>query len=85
VKDLEDARIRGFSNLLYKKLKGVKIEIEATESQGSRDRGQIICLLFNARDLVKADGPYNPEVNLVNTENGEWCERGGPKWTIKTH
>lgn len=38
VKDLEDARTRGFSNLPYKKLKGVKIEIEATEcTRGSRD------------------------------------------------
>lgn len=35
--------------------------------------------------LVKADGPYNLAINLVNTENVGWCERGWPKWTIKTH
>jgi hypothetical protein len=89
VRDLEDARSRGFSNLPYKRLQQVKICVEATEDTAGRDdAGQIICLHFKMRDvadiIVQAaeGGLRNLNFDLVESERGEWYERGMPKRTI---
>jgi hypothetical protein len=89
VRDLEDARSRGFSNLPYKRLQQVKICVEATEDTAGRDdAGQIICLHFKMRDvadiIVQAaeGGLRSLNFDLVESERGKWYGGGMPKRTI---
>jgi hypothetical protein len=89
VRDLEDARSRGFSNLPYKRLQQVRISVEAAEDTARRDdAGQIICLFLKIRDVADIilqaaeDGLRNLDFELVESERGKWFEGGMPKRTI---
>ncbi len=89
VRDLEDARSRGFPNLPYKRLQQVKICVEATEDTAGRDdAGQIICLFLKMRDVAEImveaaeGGLRNLNFDLVESERGKWYEGGMPKRTI---
>jgi hypothetical protein len=89
VRDLEDARSRGFPNLPYQRLQEVKICVEPTEDTAGRDdAGQIICLFLKIQDVVDIivqaaeGGLRNLNFDLVESERGKWYEGGMPKRTI---
>ncbi|KAN0106524.1 hypothetical protein V8E51_009400 [Hyaloscypha variabilis] len=86
---MEDPRARGFPYLPHKRLREIVINLEATQD-GSRtkDRGQIICLFFKTRDVVKMlveakrGGMHDALLHFMNTESGEWFKKGFTKKTI---
>ena len=84
LQDPDDAVSRGFGKLPYRKLKGIRIEIEAPCRE---DPGQIVCLWKKGLDLIRLfeqaeNGLPNLGIHLIDSASTKWSVECEPQKSV---